>query len=61
MRTDFLSQEKNPELLLSNGIRLRWSGWITKDHRWRLDEERLAGFNQSADLSHLSQKDFCQN
>jgi hypothetical protein len=31
MRTDVLSQERNPELLLPNGIRLRWSGWIAKD------------------------------
>jgi hypothetical protein len=57
----FSQPRKDPELLLPDGIRLRWSGWIAKDQRRRLDEERLVGFNQSADLSYLTQKDFPQN
>jgi hypothetical protein len=52
----FSQPRKKPELLLPDGISLRWSGWIAKDQRRRLDEERLVGFNRSADLSHYPRK-----
>ena len=52
MRVDFISQEKNRELLLPSASDRAWSGAIAKDQRRKeLDDERLAGFNQSADLS----------
>ena len=56
MRINFLSQEKKPELLLPSASDRAWVGAIAKDHRRRLDEESLAGFNQSADLSTYPRK-----
>jgi hypothetical protein len=49
MRLNFLGQEKNQELLLPAASDCAWSEAIAKDQRGRLDEERLAAFNQSAD------------
>jgi hypothetical protein len=51
IRLNFLGQEKKPELLLPSASDRAWVGAIAKDQRRRLDDERLAGFNQSADLS----------
>ena len=51
IRLNFLGQEKNQELLLPAASDCAWSGAIAKYQRRRLDEERLAGFNQSADPS----------
>src|SRR5208283_251419 len=51
IRLNFLGQEKSPELLLPSASDCAWVGAIAKDQRRRLDEEPLAGFNQSADLS----------
>src|SRR5450759_4333339 len=51
IRLNFLGQEKNQELLLPAASDCAWSRAIAKDRRGRLDEERLAGFNQSADPS----------
>jgi hypothetical protein len=52
----FFSQEKNEELLLPSASDRAWVGAIAKDQRRTLDEERLAGFNQSADLSTYPRK-----
>jgi hypothetical protein len=49
-RINFLSQKKR-SLLLPSASDRAWVRAIAKDQRRRLDEERLAGFNQSADLS----------
>ena len=51
IRLRFSGQEKNQELLLPSASDCAWAGAIAKDQRGRLDDERLAGFNQSADLS----------
>src|ERR1700733_3549916 len=57
MRINFLSQEKSRELLLpSASDRARVRAIASTDQRRRLDEERLAGFNQSADLSTYPRK-----
>jgi hypothetical protein len=56
MQPNFRSQGKNQELLLPAASDCAWSGAIAKDRRQRLDEERLAGFNQSADLSTYPRK-----
>ena len=51
IRSQFFGPGKNQELLLPSASDCTGSGAIAKDQRRRLDEERLAGFNQSADLS----------
>src|SRR6266702_2868092 len=51
MQPNFLGQRKKQELLLPAASDCAWSGAIAKDRRRRLDEERNAGFNQSADPS----------
>src|SRR5450631_1704273 len=51
IRLNFLGQEKNQELLLPAASDCAWVRAIAKDPRGGLDEERLAGFNQSADPS----------
>ncbi len=51
IRSDFFGHGKNQELLLPSASDCAGSGATAKDQRRRLDEERLAGFNQSADLS----------
>jgi hypothetical protein len=56
IRLNFLGQEKNQELLLPSAPDCAGSGAIAKDQRRRLDEERRAGFNQSADLSTYPRK-----
>jgi hypothetical protein len=56
MRINFLGQEENPELLLPSASDRVWVGAIAEDRRPRLDDERLAGFNQSADLSTYPRK-----
>src|SRR5260370_36621846 len=56
IRLNFLGQEQNQELLLPAASDRAWSGAIAKDQRGRLDEERLAGFNQSADPSTYRRK-----
>src|ERR1035438_10335518 len=56
IRLNFLGQEKNQELLLPAASDCAWDRAIAKDQRGRLDEERLAGFNQSADLSTYPRK-----
>src|SRR5258708_39979942 len=56
IRLNFLGQEKNQELLLPAASDCAWSGAIAKDQRGRLDEERLAEFNQSADRSTYRKK-----
>src|SRR5450631_2613273 len=51
---------RSPVLISKNATALMepcaWSGAIAKDQRGRLDEERIAGFNQSADLSTYRRK-----
>src|ERR1700677_2218735 len=56
MRDPFSHPRKNRELLLPSASDRAWVGAIAKDQRRRLDEERLAGFNQSADLSTYPRK-----
>src|ERR1700679_3521917 len=56
IRLNCLGQEKNQELLLPAASDCAWSGAIAKDQRGRLDEERLAEFNQSADRSTYRRK-----
>jgi hypothetical protein len=56
MRINFLGQDKNQELLLPLASDCASSGAIAKDQRQRLDEGRLAGFNQSADPSTYRRK-----
>jgi hypothetical protein len=56
MQPNFRSQEKNQELLLPAASDCAWSRAIAKDRRRRLDEERLAGFNQSADLPLIQER-----
>ena len=56
VRLNFLGQEKNQELLLPAASDCAWSGAIAKDQRGKLDGERLAGFNQSADPSTYRRK-----
>jgi hypothetical protein len=56
IRLNFLGQEKHQELLLPAASDCAWSGAIAKDQRGRLDEERLAEFNQSADRSTYRRK-----
>jgi hypothetical protein len=56
MRINFLGQKENPELLLPSASDRVWVGAIAEDRRPRLDDERLAGFNQSADLSTYPRK-----
>src|SRR5271169_2156357 len=56
IRLNFLGQEKNQELLLPAASDCAWVRAIAKDQRGRLDEERLAEFNQSADLSTYRRK-----
>jgi len=56
IRLTFLGQEKNQELLLPVASDCAWVRAIAKDQRGRLDEERLAGFNQSADPSTYRRK-----
>jgi hypothetical protein len=46
------------ESLFQMKVRGAWSGAIAKNQRRRIYEERLAGFNQSADLPP---EDFCPN
>jgi YD repeat-containing protein len=53
---DFLSREKEPELLLPSASDCACSELKQKNHRQRLDEERNAVFNQSADLSTYPRK-----
>ena len=56
IRLNFLGQEKNQEFLLPAASDCAWSGAIAKDQRGRLDEERFAGFNRSADPSTYRRK-----
>jgi hypothetical protein len=56
MRSNFLSKDKNRELLLPSASDRAGVGAIAKDQRRRLDEEPLSGFNQSADLSTYPRK-----
>jgi hypothetical protein len=56
MRRNFLGQEKTTELLMPAASDRAWSGAIAKNQRRRLDEERLAGFNHSADPSTYRRK-----
>ncbi len=56
MRIDSLAKKKNRALLLPSASDCVWSEAIAKDQRQRLDEERLAGFNQPADLSTYPRK-----
>src|SRR5271156_2435244 len=56
IRLNFLGQEKNQELLLPAASDCAWVRAIAKDQRGRLDEERLAEFNQSADCSTYRRK-----
>jgi hypothetical protein len=56
IRLNFLGQEENQELLLPAASDCAWVRAIAKDQRGRLDEERLAGFNQSADPSTYRRK-----
>src|SRR5208282_452272 len=56
IQLNFLGLEKNQELLLPAAPDCAWVRAIAKDQRGRLDEERLAGFNQSADLSTYRRK-----
>src|ERR1039457_2187834 len=56
IRLNFFGQEKNQELLLPSASDCAGSGAIAKDQRRRLDEERRAGFNHSADLSTYPRK-----
>ncbi len=60
-RINFLSQEKNPELLLPSASDRAWVGAITKDQRQRLDEERPRRVQSISSSFHLSPKDFCPN
>jgi hypothetical protein len=56
MRIKLLDQQRNPELLLPSASDCAWVRAMARDERRRLDEERLAGFNQSTDLSTYPQK-----
>jgi hypothetical protein len=53
---DFLSQEKNPRASDAFASDRACSGAKAKNQRRRLDEERNAVFNQSADLSTYPRK-----
>ena len=48
IRLRFSGQEKNQELLLPSASDCAWGRAIAKHQRPRLDDEPLAGFNQSA-------------
>src|SRR5271167_2972950 len=52
----FSRPRKNQELLLPAASDCAWVRAIAKDQRGRLDEEHLAEFNQSADLSTYRRK-----
>jgi hypothetical protein len=56
IRLNFLGREKSQELLLPTASDCARVGAIAKNQRGRLDEERLAGFNQSADPSTYPRK-----
>src|ERR1700678_1302006 len=56
MRDQFSHPRKNQELLLPSAADRAWVRAIAKDQGRGLDEERLAGFNQSADLSTYPRK-----
>jgi hypothetical protein len=56
MRIDFLSQEKNPRASDAFASDCACSGAKAKNQGRRLDEERNAVFNQSADLSTYPRK-----
>jgi hypothetical protein len=56
IRSNFLGQEKNQELLLPAASDCAWSGAIAKIKEEDLTKNALAGFNQSADLSTYRSK-----
>jgi hypothetical protein len=56
MPINFLNQEKDRELLLPSASDRAWVEAMAKDQSRRLDDERLAGFNHSVDLSTYPRK-----